>query len=29
MMKLLTKHDANIINKNNTFSIDAVSMKIN
>ena len=28
-MKLLTKHDANNINKSNTFSIDTVSMKIN
>ena len=28
-MKLLTKHDANNINKNNAISIDAVSMKIN
>ena len=28
-MELLTKHDANNINKSNTFSIDTVSMKIN
>ena len=28
-MKLLTKHDTNNIIKNNTISIDAVSMKIN
>ena len=28
-MTSLTKHDANNINKNNTLSIDSVSMKIN
>ena len=28
-MKLLTKRDANNTSKNNTISIDAVSMKIN
>ena len=28
-MKLITKHDANKINKINIFSIDAISMKRN